>query len=79
MPYHEVNLSGNKYAKQFILNILKAKVSCKWVWRTGNNIVEALRATFIAKLVRGYLCLNAIHNEFNVPILHIYRDPRAVM
>ncbi len=40
---------------------------------------DCLRSRVVTKFVRGSLCLRAIANTFSVPIIHISRDPRAVV
>ncbi|WP_164929493.1 sulfotransferase [Gloeobacter violaceus] len=43
------------------------------------RLKECLRTRVVTKFTRGALCLRAIANTFSVPILHITRDPRAVI
>lgn len=47
------------------------------VLRAG--VAESLRARIVVKCVRAHLCLRAAQNTFSMPVVHIYRDPRAVI
>lgn len=40
---------------------------------------DCLALTVVTKFTRASMCLNAIARDFEVPIMHVYRDPRAVI
>jgi hypothetical protein len=42
------------------------------------DLDESARTKVIVKCVRAQLCLRAVQNTFGMPVIHIYRDPRAV-
>lgn len=44
-----------------------------------SGLEESLRSRVVVKTVRGQLCLLAAQNTFSMPVVHIYRDPRAVL
>jgi hypothetical protein len=44
-----------------------------------SGVEESLRSRVVVKIVRGHLCLLPAQNTFSMPIVHIYRDPRAVL
>jgi hypothetical protein len=47
------------------------------ILRTG--VEESLRSRVVVKTVRAHLCLRSAQNTFSMPVVHIYRDPRAVL
>ena len=47
------------------------------ILRTG--LEESLRSRVVVKIVRGHLCLRSAQHTFSMPVVHIYRDPRAVL
>ena len=47
------------------------------ILRTG--LEDSLRSKVVVKMVRGHLCLRSAQNTFSMPVVHIYRDPRAVL
>ncbi len=40
---------------------------------------ESLRRRVVVKFVRAHLCLRAAQKTFGMPVIHLYRDPRAVV
>lgn len=40
---------------------------------------DVFRHTIVTKFVRANLCLGALQNEFDVPAIHVWRDPRAIV
>jgi len=40
---------------------------------------ECYRTRVVVKFTRGQLSLRAAHNTFGMPIIHVHRDPRAVI
>jgi hypothetical protein len=45
--------------------------------RTG--VGESMRRRVVLKLMRAHLCMRAAQNTFSMPIVHVVRDPRAVV
>lgn len=65
---------------RFIEEVLRANVGDgSWIRRTRSSTYESLRSRVVVKMVRGQLCLPAIQNRFGTPIVHICRDPRAII
>lgn len=50
-----------------------------WVRRFRMGLSESLRPRLVVKVVTAPLCLRAAQNTFDMPVLHVYRDPRAVI
>jgi hypothetical protein len=44
-----------------------------------SDVSEGLRRRIVLKFVRAQLCLRAAQNTFMMPVIHIYRDPRAII
>ena len=49
------------------------------VRRPRTGFAETFRRRVVMKIVRGHLCLRAVQEHFGMPVIHIYRDPRAVV
>ncbi|MCG3119057.1 MAG: hypothetical protein ALAOOOJD_01385 [bacterium] len=71
-------LAGHPLHRVFDL-ALHSALSGRWVRIYRNRLDESFRTRVILKCVRAQLCLRAVHNTFALPVIHIYRDPRAVM
>lgn len=50
-----------------------------WARRFRQGLVESFRPRLVVKFVNAQLCLRAAQNTFGMPVLHVYRDPRAVI
>jgi hypothetical protein len=50
-----------------------------WLRRFRKDLSESLRPRIVVKFVRAQLCLRAAQNTFGMPVLHVYRDPRAII
>ena len=44
-----------------------------------SGVEESRRSRVVVKIVRGQLCLRSAQNTFSMPMVHIYRDPRAIL
>jgi hypothetical protein len=47
--------------------------------KISHRLRDASRSKVVVKFTRAHLLLTAIHHEFNSTVLHIRRDPRAVV
>lgn len=43
------------------------------------TVAELFSSRVVVKFVRAALCLGALKKAYQVPVLHLYRDPRAVL
>lgn len=57
---------------------LRSEVAGRWVRIYRRGLDESARTRVVVKCVRAQLCLRAVQNTFGMPVIHIYRDPRAV-
>jgi len=58
---------------------LRSTLAGRWVRIYRHSLAESYRTRVILKCVRAQLCLRAVQNTFGMPVIHIYRDPRAVV
>jgi len=58
---------------------LRSALAGRWVRIYRRNLAESFRTRVVLKCVRAQLCLRAVQNTFGMPVIHIYRDPRAVV
>ncbi len=79
MPYCIGKMREDTPLYKLIHSALLGDIEGRWVRRSRRSITESFRHRVVVKLVRGQLCLNAIAGSFQIPVIHIYRDPRAVL
>jgi len=72
------NLNGQPLHELFYKS-LRSELEGAWVRRFRQGLEESRRSRLVVKFVRAQLCLRAAQNTFAMPVLHVYRDPRAVM
>ncbi|MFQ5632244.1 MAG: glycosyltransferase, partial [bacterium] len=58
---------------------LQAELRGAWVRRFRKGLAESLRPRVVVKFTRAQLCLRAAQNTFSMPVIHVYRDPRAIV
>lgn len=58
---------------------LRSESRGSWVRRFRKGLEESYRSRLVVKFVTAQLCLRAAQNTFDMPVLHVYRDPRAVV
>lgn len=79
MPFcGAVTLAGHPLHRVFEL-ALRSALSGRWVRLYRRRLDESFRTRVVLKCVRAQLCVRAVQNTFAMPVVHIYRDPRAVM
>lgn len=77
MPYVPDRFEQGSVLYSIIKQSLKGQLRGRsWQKRT---LEECTRPNVVVKFTRGSLCAYAIANTFSAPILHIIRDPRAVI
>ncbi|MBN1274284.1 MAG: sulfotransferase [Candidatus Aminicenantes bacterium] len=79
MPFYEHDFSTNLEMKSFLDKVITSDIKSVWLRRGRKNISDSFHRRTVIKMVRGQLCLNAIHKTFHCTIVHIYRDPRAIL
>lgn len=78
MPFcGEPTLDGHSL-HGFIEKALRSGLPGRWVRIYRRDLEESARTKVVVKCVRAQLCLRAVQNTFGMPVIHIYRDPRAV-
>ena len=60
-------------------NALRSNLRGPWIRSLRHSMTEHFRLRVVLKLVRGQLFLGAAQRTFGSPVLHVYRDPRAVV
>ncbi len=78
MPYREGRLEGHPLY-EFFAGALRSTLPGRWVRIYRRELAESERTRIVLKCVRSQLCLRAVQNTFHLPVIHIYRDPRAVI
>lgn len=78
MPFcSEPTLDGHPL-HGFFERALRSALPGRWVRIYRRDLDESARTKVVVKCVRAQLCLRAVQNTFGMPVIHIYRDPRAV-
>lgn len=85
MPFSNSTLDYS--LKGYIRDCLTGRVSLThnsgiegyWLRSSRDTQFEALRLRVVVKFVRGQLMLPGLISTFDVPVLHLRRDPRAVL
>lgn len=79
MPYcGAATLHGHPLHELF-RRALVAESRGAWIRRFRKGADESRHTGVVVKFVRAQLCLRAAQNTFGMPVLHVYRDPRAVI
>ncbi len=80
MPYCRgpVLSDGHPLAEVFRKSLC-ATLRGSWARRFRQGLAESFRPRLVVKFVNAQLCLRAAQNTFAMPVLHVYRDPRAVI
>jgi len=80
IPYcGERTLEMNPLLHHYYDCALRAGLAGKAVRVLRKNPSESHRTRVVVKFTRGQFTLRAGHNTFAMPIIHVYRDPRAVV
>lgn len=78
MPYLESCPQDGKL-RELIEGSLRGQLRSHHVRRGRPQLRDSLRDRVAVKFTRGSLCLTAISQCFQTPVLHVQRDPRAVI
>ena len=79
MPYCGDDRLSDDGLRRFFDQILRADVRGQATRVLRNRVTESFRLRIVAKFVRIQLCLRAVQNTFSVPVIYVYRDPRAII
>jgi hypothetical protein len=79
MPFAEDEIPRNSNLYRLLEDALRGKVPGKRVRINRNGMADSFRRRVVVKHVRGQLAVHGLYKTFLTPILHIYRDPRAVI
>jgi hypothetical protein len=63
----------------FFDRALRSDLPGNWLRAYRGDFEHNFRTHVIVKCVRAQLCLRAVQNTFGMPVLHVYRDPRAII
>jgi hypothetical protein len=78
MPYCSAEkVEGPLY--EAFLRLLRSTSWGSWVRRFRKGLSESFRPRLVVKVVTAQLCLRSAQDTFGMPVLHVYRDPRAVI
>lgn len=58
---------------------LRSALPRHWIRSRRQELAVSRRARVVLKCIFSQLCLRAVQNTFHLPVIHIYRDPRAVI
>ena len=79
MPFAENAIPRGTKMYRLLEDALRGKVPGKRVRINRRGIADSFRRRVVVKHVRGQLAVYGFYQTFFTPILHIYRDPRAVV
>lgn len=79
MPYWGASTLNGHPLHEYFDKALRSEIPGKPVRVLRKGLTESFRPRVILKLIRGSLCLRTAQNTFSMPVIHIYRDPRAIV
>lgn len=79
MPFAEDEIPRSSNLYHLLEDALRGKVPGKRVRINRKGMADSFRRRVVVKHVRGQLAVHGLYKTFLTPILHIYRDPRAVI
>ena len=79
MPYAPESLTAFPQTQRVIDMALRGQLVMRMYGDRRKSLRDCLTLTVVTKFTRASLCLNAIAQSFGVPIIHVCRDPRAVI
>lgn len=79
MPFAENDFNHYTDLESFLYKAMRAELSNRWLQMGRVKHSDALLTRVTCKFVRGQLMIPALNRTFNTPVIHIYRDPRAVI
>jgi hypothetical protein len=79
MPYCGAQTLDSAPLREMFGKALRSQSWGSWLRRFRKGLPESLKPRLVVKFVRAQLSLRAAQNTFGMPVLHVYRDPRAVI
>lgn len=79
MPFVSDSISKFPTTYKVIDRALRGQMVMRMYGDRHKTLNDCLSSTVVTKFTRASLCLNGIAQSFHVPIIHIYRDPRATI
>lgn len=79
MPFAPDSLTAFPITQRTIDMALRGQLIMRMYGDRRKTLRDCLSLTVVTKFTRASMCLNAIARFFEVPIVHVYRDPRAVI
>jgi hypothetical protein len=79
MPYSRPGTMESAPLREMFGKALRSESWGSWLRRFRTGLAESLKPRLVVKFVRAQLCLRAAQDTFGMPVLHVYRDPRAVI
>lgn len=79
MPFCRSETLDSPPLREMFRRALRSQSWGSWLRRFRKGLSESLRPRLVVKFVRAQLCLRSAQNTFGMPVLHVYRDPRAVV
>lgn len=79
MPYCRAETLDSPPLRELFRKALRSESWGSWLRRFRKGLSESLRPRLVVKFVTAQLCLRSAQNTFGMPVLHVYRDPRAVI
>ncbi|NUO83323.1 sulfotransferase [candidate division KSB1 bacterium] len=78
MPYCAGTVENHPLG-DFFDRALRSALPGRWIRCRRRDRSESFRTRVVLKCIYSQLCLRALHNTFQMPVIHLYRDPRAVV
>lgn len=79
MPFFKPEYSLGTEFDNYLARCFCANIPGYWVRILRTEALECFRRRVVVKSVRSQFCIERINKHFQIPIIHIYRDPRAVI
>lgn len=79
MPFAPESLTAFPITQQTIDMALRGQLIMRMYGDRRKTLRDCLALTVVTKFTRASMCLNAIARYFEVPVIHVCRDPRAVI
>ena len=76
--------SNNEAADAYLQSVFKNRVDCDWIAQNSNRSLKRhlwpfIPKKYIIKMVRGSLLAKYVNETYNIPVIHIIRNPHNVI
>jgi hypothetical protein len=79
MPHVDLDSGKGNALRKYLHRAMTGGLIDDWTRRGRGGIGEAFRTDIVVKFVRGHLLIPSLKNQFSPTLIHIRRDPRAVI